>query len=138
LNPTKRQRLTAALILFSPLFIVASCVAVARACREPPEFQILQSAVSPLGTRRAYSLLVDHHGGATVGFSYEVVVLPIQAKINLQRLPDPVWSAYSTYPDRLSWLDERTVAVEVKQSDGHLSSIETHSVNGVSASVIFR
>ena len=81
-------------------------------------YQLLQSAVSPLGTRRAYSLLVDYHGGATVGFSYEVVVLPIQAKIDLKRLPDPVWSAYSTYPDRLSWLASRTSLLKSNNRTG--------------------
>jgi hypothetical protein len=125
------------LILFSPLFIAASCVAVARACPEPPEFRILQTAASPFGKHRAYALEVDYHGNATVGFSYEVVVLPGGARIDLQHLSDPVWSAYSTYPERLRWLDEQTVAVEVDRSDVHVSSITTHSVDGVSASVIF-
>jgi hypothetical protein len=137
LKPTKRQRIWAALILFSPVLIVASCVAVARACREPPEFRVLQTAASPLGSHRAYTLLVDDHTNATFGFSYEVVVLPGSAKIDMQHLPEPIWSAYSTSPEGLRWLDERTVGVELNQSDAHVSTIATHSVDGVSASVIF-
>lgn len=104
----------------------------------PEHRQLERSVPSPDGGRVAHVLAVSA-GGATVGFSWLIVVEEAGRAPRLERAKRSwIWRSYSIPPDRLHWRDAATIVVPVDMSyEVYKSSVKTRVRGGVSALTVW-
>ncbi|HRS17821.1 MAG TPA: hypothetical protein P5234_16405 [Thermoanaerobaculaceae bacterium] len=72
-------------------------------------------------------------GGATVGASWEVVVVRVGTTLRLESSEEQwIWKAYRIRPDHLRWVDSTTLEVPLDGSYGtYRDSVRTRVVDGI-------
>lgn len=98
---------------------------------------VISSKASPTGRHVAYLERVEKGGGATVGFVYQVVVVPSATPFDKDRDDTWIWSAYSTFPTSYEWRNGFTVRVTLSKSrNPSMESVRTRRRYGVAADVV--
>lgn len=72
---------------------------------------------SPNGAYVAYLETLDFQGGATVGYNYEVIVVPASKKFNKDRDKEWVWWSSEVPPKRFYWKNSKTIEVVVSRPE---------------------
>jgi hypothetical protein len=99
--------------------------------------KVISSQRSPSGAHVAYLERVAKGGGATVGFVYQLVVVPSTVPFDVDRDDSWIWSAYATFPTSYAWSNDATVTVTLSRSRKlSMDSIRTKERHGVTARVV--
>lgn len=100
--------------------------------------QIEWSLPSANGDLVAHVLSVSR-GGATVGASWEVVVVRAGTTLSLESTEEEwIWRAYRIRPDHLRWVDSTTLEVPIDVSyETYRDSVRTRVVDGISAVTVW-
>lgn len=81
-----------------------------------PVRSVMHTVESPNRRFVAYAVAVAQ-GGATVGYSYEVIVLPLREPLLLDRNHPWIWHSYRMPPTTISWRGDSEIHVRVERAN---------------------
>ena len=133
-DPRKMSLIPLRAIVVITVFIFSALIW--RGCRDGEVRTILVTLPAPKAPYVALLEQVDIGGGATVGFTFEVVITPRMEPVDSKHANRWIWSAYSTYPSKMEWKNDSTVVISLsRRTNPRLYAIRTRIHNGVRAEV---